>query len=71
MPPVGQNVTWGKWATLALFLAIAAGYGVWAEVADAGTLPSGLDLGWNVTIVVALMHFWYDGFIWSVRKSQV
>ena len=21
--------------------------------------------------VVALMHFWYDGFIWSVRKGQV
>ena len=66
-----QNVTWGKWATLALFLAIGGGYGVWAEVADAGTMASGLDLGWNVTIVVALMHFWYDGFIWSVRKSQV
>ena len=52
-------------------LAIATGYGVWAEVADAGTVASGLDLGWNVTIVVALMHFWYDGFIWSVRKRQV
>jgi hypothetical protein len=21
--------------------------------------------------VVALMHFWYDGFIWSVRRGQV
>ena len=66
-----QNVSWGKWVTLALFLAIAGSYGVWAQVADAGTVASGLDLGWNVTIVVALMHFWYDGFIWSVRKSQV
>lgn len=66
-----QDVKWGKWATLALFVLIAASYGVWAEVADNGVLPSGLDLGWNVTIVVSLMHFWYDGFIWSVRKSQV
>ena len=66
-----QNVAWGKWATLALFLTIGAAYGVWAEVSDAGTIASGLDVGWNVTIVVALMHFWYDGFIWSVRKSQV
>jgi len=66
-----QNVRWGKWATLALFLTIAGSYGVWAEVSDAGALPSGIDLGWNATIVVALMHFWYDGFIWSVRKSQV
>ena len=21
--------------------------------------------------VVALMHFWYDGFVWSVQKRQV
>jgi hypothetical protein len=57
---------------LALFLAIGCGYGIWAELCDSGgILASGLDLGWNVTIVVSLMHFWYDGFIWSVRKSQV
>ncbi len=24
-----------------------------------------------VTLVVSLMHFWYDGFVWSVRKKQV
>ena len=23
-----------------------------------------------VLIVCALMHFWWDGFIWSVRKKQ-
>ena len=66
-----SGVAWGKWAALALFLAIGFGYGVWAEVTDAGTVASGLDLGFNATIVVSLMHFWYDGFIWSVRKSQV
>jgi len=21
--------------------------------------------------VVSLMHFWYDGFVWSVRKGDV
>ena len=21
--------------------------------------------------VVSLMHFWYDGFIWSVRKGEI
>ncbi len=66
-----EDVRWGKWATLALFLLIGSSYGLWAEVADSGMVSSGLDVGWNVTIVVALMHFWYDGFIWSVRKSQV
>lgn len=24
-----------------------------------------------VTLVVSLMHFWYDGFVWSVRRGQV
>lgn len=24
-----------------------------------------------VTLVVSLMHFWYDGFVWSVRRDQV
>lgn len=26
---------------------------------------------WSITLVVSIMHFWYDGFIWSVRKHQV
>ncbi len=25
----------------------------------------------SVTLVVSLLHFWYDGFIWSVRRSDV
>ena len=25
----------------------------------------------GLTITTAIMHFWYDGFIWSVRKQQV
>ncbi len=24
-----------------------------------------------VTLVVSLMHFWYDGFVWSVRRNHV
>jgi hypothetical protein len=67
-----DQVKWGKWATLALFLTIGCGYGIWAEICDGGGITaSGLDLGWNVAIVVSLMHFWYDGFIWSVRRNQV
>ena len=26
---------------------------------------------WAMTIVVSLMHFWYDAFIWSVSKKQI
>ncbi len=25
----------------------------------------------SVTLVVSLMHFWYDGFVWSVRRKEV
>ena len=51
---------------LALFLAIGTAYGVWAEMCDADN-----HFFFNLVIVVSLMHFWYDGFIWSVRKRQV
>ena len=30
-----------------------------------------LDHLWAATMVVSLMHFWYDGFIWSVRRRDV
>jgi hypothetical protein len=57
--------------TLLLFLAVTFGYGFWATVFDTETVGTRVDVAWNIAIVVAIMHFWYDGFIWSVRKSQV
>ncbi len=39
-------------------------YGVWAELAPADDRAL-----WSITQTVALMHFWYDGFIWS-RDAQ-
>jgi len=24
----------------------------------------------SVTLVVSLMHFWHDGFVWSVRRKE-
>lgn len=41
-------------------------YGFCAELID-------LDLRtlWTVTIVVSILHFFYDGFIWSVAKRQI
>ena len=41
-------------------------YGLGAQILD-----EDLTALWAVTIVVSLMHFWYDAFIWSVRKNQV
>ncbi|HZT09732.1 MAG TPA: hypothetical protein VFB09_01720, partial [Actinomycetota bacterium] len=57
--------------TLFLFLGITFGYGFWASVCDTETVGRRVDVAWNIAIVVAIMHFWYDGFIWSVRKRQV
>ncbi|RKG59371.1 hypothetical protein D7X30_09880 [Corallococcus sp. AB011P] len=57
-----------KWRglALALFLATVLAYGVGAELLD----PD-LESLWACTLVVSLMHFWYDGFIWSVARKQV
>jgi hypothetical protein len=56
----------GKPLTAALFLGAAFTYGYSAEMA-----PSDDRVLWSITQVVALMHFWYDGFIWSVTREHV
>lgn len=58
---------WGGAAALAVMLGAAAAYGVWAECVDSSEQRVAL----SVTLVVSMMHFWYDGFIWSVRRGEV
>jgi hypothetical protein len=48
------------------FLMLVLIYGYFAEIVTLETKAL-----WSVTMVVSLMHFWYDGFIWSVSKRQV
>ncbi|MFV1995639.1 MAG: hypothetical protein ACC661_09400, partial [Verrucomicrobiales bacterium] len=60
-----SKISWGRPATFVLFIAVAFAYGIWAETADTSS-----DLAFNLIMVVSIMHFWYDGFIWSVRKKQ-
>ncbi len=60
-----QRFSWGQPAALVLMVGLCFGYGVWADA----LLPNEACL--NAVMVVAIMHFWYDGFIWSVRKKQV
>jgi hypothetical protein len=56
----------GKPLTLVLFVGLAVLYGTWVQYMD----PEAHQ--WlALTLVVSLMHFWYDGFVWSVRKQQV
>lgn len=53
-------------AALGLFVLGVAAYGLGTQVIDASATAL-----WAVTLVVSLMHFWYDAFIWSVRKAQI
>jgi hypothetical protein len=50
----------------AIFLGSVLAYGFGVQVLDAGVRTL-----WAVTLVVSLMHFWYDAFVWSVRRGQV
>jgi hypothetical protein len=55
-------------AQLAFLILIVSGlgYGFWRMTRIEEIVPI-IALG----NVVSLMHFWYDGFVWSVRKGQV
>lgn len=51
---------------LVLLVVPAFAYGIWS------TVKPGFGIGVvAVSHVVSIMHFWYDGFIWSVRKELV
>jgi hypothetical protein len=55
----------GEALAVGLFLGMALAYGGAAQfVGDRGAL-------WAITVTVSLLHFWYDGFIWSVRRHEV
>lgn len=50
----------------AAFFGSVAAYGVFAQLLDPGVTSL-----WAATIVVSMMHFWYDGFVWSVRRKEI
>ncbi|MFW5925077.1 MAG: hypothetical protein ACOCV4_02865 [Myxococcota bacterium] len=56
----------GKPLAATAFLGSVTAYGVTVTVVD----PA-IHAFWAFTLVVSLMHFWYDAFVWSVRKRQV
>ena len=53
-------------AALLLLVCTSAAYGYFVEAVD----PD-INQLWALVLVMSTMHFWYDGFIWSVRKKQV
>jgi len=55
-----------KWTALALFLLVIMAWGVTDRL-----VQSKSQFMLVLSLTVTLLHFWYDGFIWSVRKNQV
>jgi len=51
---------------LAVYLGSVLAYGLGVQALD-----SDITTLWAITMVVSLMHFWYDAFVWSVRRAQV
>lgn len=62
---LGRDDAGARRKVLAAALFAFAGYGLFVEWLD----PSRHAL-WSLTMVVSLMHFWYDGFLWSVRRGE-
>ena len=56
-----MRVRWAAYLGSLLLVAIATEAGV----------RGNLRWGAALALVITLMHFWYDGFIWSVRRHQV
>jgi len=58
----------GHVVALLPFIVLIFGVGTWHNVF--ATHGGGL-AALSLATVITLMHFWYDGFIWSVRKHEV
>ncbi len=61
-----DTLTFGRPLAIAVFVGLTGLYGIWVEALD-----TSIDALWAITLVVSIMHFWYDGFVWSVRHKQV
>ena len=58
----------GRTVAAVLFLTVVLGVGAARAIFGA---RSGIRGALCLGVVCSLMHFWYDGFVWSVRKKQV
>jgi hypothetical protein len=69
-----ERLAKGNAVALGLLVVLALNYGFW--VAAVGPVLAG-DNDWlfrlliSIGNTVAMMHFWYDGFVWSVRAKAV
>ena len=60
----------GRQIALSIFILTGISFGIWHTI-YLDTLQLSTRMMASILLVVSIMHFWYDGFIWSVRKGQV
>jgi hypothetical protein len=65
-PRLRRRLGAGRVVTALAFLGLAGAYGVMAAL-----VTDDSRLLWSLVQVVSLMHFFYDGFVWSVRRGHV
>ncbi len=53
---------WGKRTAIFAFIASTMAYGAWDTIVSETSA---------MVLFVAILHFWYDSFIWSVRRRDV
>ncbi len=63
------NSPHGQTKALGLFVFIGVACGVWSQTQ--GALHFSAHSMVCLLLVISIMHFWYDGFIWSVRGGQL
>ncbi|HKQ69517.1 MAG TPA: hypothetical protein VJT73_09265 [Polyangiaceae bacterium] len=67
---IARSLKCSLWAGLVVLVTFGLGYGLWRAHRPDDIMPF-LALGNVLGNVVSLMHFWYDGFVRSVRKGHV
>ena len=58
---------WAGAGALGILLGVGLGFGLVVEI----TPDDASAWAFSLFLVVSLMHFWYDGFVWSVRRRQL
>jgi len=60
-----DRLAWGGLLAAGWMIAFSFVFGVWASNFSSG------DAAMSTLVTGAIMHYWYDGFIWSVKQKQV
>ncbi|MDP3274922.1 MAG: hypothetical protein Q8Q09_06960 [Deltaproteobacteria bacterium] len=53
-----------------LLASLLGAYGVLGMLADNTQQSLGVGL-WSVALTISIVHYWYDGFIWSVARNEI